>query len=136
MAKAKPAEPVEVPKINKSAEVTKILKEFGENTTYAEVQQHLASRGINIAFESSLVSVLKKKLFGAGAVRRGGRGSVFGYTGTSTEATISDLKRAKDFAAGLKMKPSELLALVAQINAFGDLETLEACLKALEELTG
>lgn len=44
--------------------------------------------------------------------------------------------RAREFANSLKMKPSELLVLVASINSFGDLEQLEQCLRTLEELTG
>jgi len=76
---------------------------------------------------SSYISTAKKKL---------GVTSSSTKSNSSGEATISDLKRARDFATTMKKKPSELLELVSQINAFGDLETLKTCLTALEELTG
>lgn len=138
MAK-KPAETVEVkpevPKINKSKAVNEALDVLGSSATHAQVVEHLAAKGIHDEIASSLVSVLKKKKFGAGALRQRGDNSS-STRATNGEATISDLKRARDFANGLKLAPHELLELVSKINAFGDLEVLETCLKTLEELTG
>lgn len=50
--------------------------------------------------------------------------------------SLADLLAAKAVATELKMKPPELLELVEKLKTVGSLDTLSACLKGLEKLSG